>query len=147
MKKYILILIALLVISCNFNKTYHNREEDKQEAEKITEKFYDLIKKNERQEAFKLFGKKFFNVEQGKITNKEQLGQMLNDINSECGDKISNIQLNTWETFVSIGTNPKSQYVLLYRIKRNIQNTQEKITLEKDNDSIKIVGYDVSLTE
>lgn len=147
MKKYILILIALMVISCNFNKTYRNREEDKQEAEKITEKFYDLIKKNERQEVFKLFGKKFFNVEQGKITNKEQLGQMLDDINAECGDKISSNQLTIWETFVSVGTNPKSQYVLLYKVKRNIQNTQEKFTLEKNLDSIKIVGYDVSLTK
>lgn len=72
---------------------------------------------------------------------------MIDDINTECGDKISNIQLTMWETFVSVGTNPKSQYVLSYRIERNIQNTQEKFTLEKNNDSIKIVGYDVSLTK
>lgn len=61
--------------------------------------------------------------------------------------KISNIQLTIWETFVSVGTSSKSQYVLSYRVERNIQNTQEKITLEKDVDSIKIVGYDVSLTK
>ena len=29
MKKYTLILIPLLFIGCNFNKTYRNREEDK----------------------------------------------------------------------------------------------------------------------
>ena len=55
MKKYTLILIPLLFIGCNFNKTYRNREEDKQEAEKITEKFYSLIKNNNRKEALKLF--------------------------------------------------------------------------------------------
>ena len=32
-------------------------------------------------------------------------------------------------------------------IERNIQNTQEKFTLEKNNDSIKIVGYDVHFTK
>ncbi|OCA79866.1 hypothetical protein BBH99_05325 [Chryseobacterium contaminans] len=141
MKKYTLILIPLLFIGCNFNKTYRNREEDKQEAEKITEKFYSLIKNNNRKEALKLFGEKF------KLTRKDQLNKMLNEINSSCGSKISDTKLTTWETFVSIGTNPKSEYVLLYKINRNIKNTQEKITLEKNNDSIKIVGYDVSLAE
>lgn len=142
MKKYTLILIPLFFIGCNFNKTYRNREEDKQEAEKITEKFYSLIKNNKRKEALKLFGEKFF-----KLTRKDQLNEMLNEINSSCGSKISDTKLITWETFVSIGTNPKSEYVLLYKVNRNIKNTQEKITLEKNNDSIKIVGYDVSLAE
>jgi len=142
MNKYILILITLFLISCNFNKTYRNREEDKKEAEKITEKYYALIKENNRQEAFKLIGNKFFET-----TNKKQLNQMIDDINAECGDKISETQLTNWETFVSVGTNAKSQYVLLYKVKRNVQNTQEKITLEKDDDSIKIVGYDVHLAK
>ncbi|ASK30716.1 hypothetical protein CEY12_11575 [Chryseobacterium sp. T16E-39] len=142
MNKYILLLIAFFFVSCNFNKTYHNREEDKQDAEKITERFYYLIKNDDRQEAFKLIGSKFFET-----TNKKQLNQMIDDINAECGDKISNTKLTIWETFVSVGTNPKSQYVLSYKVKRNIQNTREKITLEKDDDSIKIVGYDVNLTK
>jgi hypothetical protein len=147
MKKYVLILIALILVSCNFNKTYHNREEDKKDAEKITEKYYQLIKGNNKQEAFKSFGEKFFDKKYGKINSKEQLNQMIDDINIECGDKILNTQLTIWETFVSVGTNPKSQYVLSYKVERNIQNTQEKFTLEKDDNSIKIVGYDVSLTK
>ncbi|WP_312902856.1 hypothetical protein [Chryseobacterium taichungense] len=142
MKKCILILVVLFLTSCNFNKTYHNREEDKKEAEKITGKFYALIKENNTQEAFKLIGNKFFET-----TNKKQLNQMIDDINAECGDKISNTQLTIWETFVSVGTNPKSQYVLSYKVERNIQNTQEKFTLEKEDDSIKIVGYDVHFTK
>ncbi|AZB26285.1 hypothetical protein EG339_17660 [Chryseobacterium bernardetii] len=108
MKKYTLILIPLLFIGCNFNKTYRNREEDKQEAEKITEKFYSLIKNNNRKEALKLFGEKFF-----KLTRKDQLNKMLNEINSSCGSKISDTKLTTWETFVSIGTNPKSECIII----------------------------------
>ncbi|AZA77615.1 hypothetical protein EG347_08850 [Chryseobacterium sp. G0186] len=142
MKKLLFLLISFLFISCNFNQTYHNREEDKKDAEKITGKFYSLLKKNNREEAFKLIDNKFFET-----TNKKQLNQMIDDINAECGDKISDTQLKIWETSVSVGTNSKSQYILLYRVERNIQNTQEKFTLEKDDDSIKIVGYDVSLAQ
>ncbi|MCS3529066.1 hypothetical protein [Chryseobacterium sp. JUb7] len=142
MKKYVLILISFLFLGCNFDKTYHNREGDKQDAQKITKKFYSLLKKNNREEAFKLIDNNFFET-----TNKKQLNQMIDDINAECGDKISDTQLTIWETFVSVGTQPKSQYVLSYKVKRNIQNTQEKFTLEKNDDSIKIVGYDVSLTK
>jgi hypothetical protein len=47
------------------------------------------------------------------------------------------------ETLVIKGTNPKSEYVLVYNVKRDIKNTQEKFTLHKEGDSIKIVGYDI----
>lgn len=139
MKNYILILMSLFLISCNFNKYYKNRDADKQDAEKVTENFYSLITNN-REQAFLLFGNKFFQV-----TSKEQLNQIFNDININCGNSL-NIQLLKWETLVSVGTNPKSEYVLLYKVKRNIKNTQEKITLEKDKNIIKIVGYDVNLS-
>ncbi|MEI3790538.1 MULTISPECIES: hypothetical protein [unclassified Chryseobacterium] len=65
MKKYILILITFILVSCNFNKIYQNREEDKKE------------------EAFKLFGDGFFQV-----TSKKQLEQMLDRIDKDCGDNI-----------------------------------------------------------
>lgn len=142
MKKYILILIASILVSCNFNKIYQNREEDKKDAEKIANKFYSLIQQNNRQEAFKLFGEKFFT-----ITSKGQLNQMIDNINMSCGSNMKTTELISWETFVSIGTNTKSEYVLLYKIHRNIKNTQEKITLQKDNDTIKIVGYNVDLMQ
>jgi len=43
MKKYVLILIAFVLISCNYNKIYEDRESDKQDARKIINKFYFLI--------------------------------------------------------------------------------------------------------
>ena len=142
MRKYLLVLIIFILVACNFNSTNYNREEDKNDAEKITQKFYSLIKENKRVEIFSLFGDKFYS-----ITSKQQLGQMLDNISSECGDKISDIKLQNWETSVTIGTNSKSQYVLLYQIQRDLKPTKEKITLEKVKGDIKIVGYNVNIAE
>lgn len=143
MKKYLLFFLVLLLITgCEFNKTYRNREQDKRDAEKITNQFYSLLKENKESQVYELFGDKFF-----KLTPKEQLTKMLNEINAECGNKILSIKLEKWESFVSTGTNNKSEYVLLYRIHRNLKNTEEKITLEKAKNNIKIVGYDVSLVK
>lgn len=143
MKRYLLFFLTLfLLTSCDFNKTYRNRAQDKLDAEKTTNHFYSLLKENKESQVYELFGDKFF-----RITPKEQLAKMLKDIGNKCGNKIFNITLEKSESFVSIGTNPKAEYVLLYKIQRNLKNTEEKITLEKVNDSIKIVGYDVSLSK
>lgn len=66
MKTRILILLSFILLSCNFNKVYKDREEDKREAEKITNKFYKYIKEEENQKALTLISDKFFNV-----TNKK----------------------------------------------------------------------------
>lgn len=43
MKKYILILISFIFIGCSYDKIYENREEDRQDAQKVVNKFYYLI--------------------------------------------------------------------------------------------------------
>ncbi|MDR6158666.1 hypothetical protein QF023_002182 [Chryseobacterium sp. SLBN-27] len=42
MKSKLLFLLAasLILISCNFNQFYKDRESDKEDGEKITQKFY-----------------------------------------------------------------------------------------------------------
>jgi len=54
MKNYILILLSWFLVSCSFNKTYENREADKEEAEKVTNSFYSLIQQNKKNELFGL---------------------------------------------------------------------------------------------
>lgn len=124
-------------MSCNFNSTYQNREADKKDAEKVAQKFYTFINDNNRENAFKLISKNLF-----KVTPKEKFNQILNNSFMECGN-IKNDSLIQWETLVVKGSNPKSEYVLIYNITREIKNTQEKFTLHKEGDSIKIVGYDI----
>ncbi len=44
MRKFIILFVILTLINCSFNNVRENREEDKKDAEKITLKFYSLIK-------------------------------------------------------------------------------------------------------
>ena len=139
MKKYFLILITFFFLSCNFNRTFENREEDKKDAEKITTNFFILLKNNDRNGVAKLFSDKFFQV-----TSKEKLNQMLNYTN-KVGGKMLNNSLSNWETTIVKGTNPKADYLMTYYVKRDSINTQEIFSLQKENDSIKIVGYKIDL--
>ena len=135
--KYISIFLLLLLVNCTFNTSSENREEDKKEAEQVAQNFYILMKENNSEDAFKLISKNLF-----KVTPKEKFKQILNKSSTECGN-IKNDSLVHWETLVIKGTNPKSEYMLIYNVKRDIKNTQEKFTLHKEGDSIKIVGYDI----
>lgn len=58
---------------------------------------------------------------------------------------ISNYSLSEWETIVATGANPKADYLLIYNAQRDKINTEEIFSLEKENDSIKIIGYKVNL--
>lgn len=126
MRKYILIFLALLLINCS------SKEPDRKEAEKITQKFYTLLKENNRDEIFKLCGDELF-----KIASKEQVNQMFDTSSSQFGN-VKNDSLIYEQTNIIKGVN---EYVLIYNVSRDIKNTQEKFTLHKEGNSIKIVGY------
>lgn len=138
MKKYLLILISLLLVSCDFNKYYKDREEDKQEAEHVTARFYSLIEENNKPEALTLFSDKFFQV-----TDRDKLNQMIEDTQREYG-KMKNYNLSQWETLVVKGSNPKSEYLLTYNVQRDTVQTQETFSLQKENNKIKIIGYKIN---
>ncbi|WP_223609612.1 hypothetical protein [Chryseobacterium sp. OSA05B] len=135
----LMFLVSISIVSCNYNETYSNREQDKREAEKIIHKFYISIKGNNTEKASKLFSKKFFH-----ITSRQRLNEMINWTN-EKGGAISNYALSNWQTLIINGPNPKSDYSLVYYAKRDSINTQEIFSLQKENDTIKIVGYKINL--
>ncbi|WP_370899832.1 hypothetical protein [Chryseobacterium gossypii] len=137
MKNFTAIILFFFIISCNFNSINKNREEDKKDAEKITHQFYDLIKENNKEEATKLVSTNLF-----KVTPKDKFNQILDISSVECG-VIKKYSLIHWETIVIKGNNPRSEYILVYSVKRTNKNTKEKFTLRKENDSIKILGYNI----
>jgi hypothetical protein len=134
-----LFTLSLLLISCNFNQIYTDRESDKTDGEKIPQKFYWEIRYGGNQDdIYKLFGEKFFSV-----TSKEKLTELLN-ITSQIGP-VQEYNLSKWQTLVVKGSNPKSEYLFTYEVKRGTEKTQETFTMEKDkNGNIKIVGYHVN---
>lgn len=139
MKYIYLFLISFLLISCSFNQTFSNRESDKKEAEKIPQKFYwEFRYGSNYDKIYDLFSEKFFEV-----TSKEKLNEINTVTQNEFGT-IEDYNLVKWETFVMTGTNPRSEYVLTYDVKRSIGKTQETFSMRKENGTIKIVGYRVN---
>jgi hypothetical protein len=136
MKKYILILIAFIFVSCSYDKIYENREEDRQDAQKIVNKFYFLIQHdNSKKEIFKLFSNRFF-----REVGKERFEKILNKTDRDFG-KIKDYQLtNSWTQIVK-GSNPISKYELSYLVTRDSTQTKEYFRLQKEKNSIKIISY------
>ncbi|WP_027383545.1 hypothetical protein [Epilithonimonas caeni] len=139
MKKYSSILFIILLTGCNFNTVYKNREQDKQDAEKITQKFYSIIKKGNTKEVLPLFSQDFF-----KVTNKDKFLELFEKTNNVYG-KILNDSLVHWETLVIKGNNPKSEYLLVYYAKRENIDSQEYITLHNEKKGIKIFEYRINV--
>ncbi|MCD9853917.1 hypothetical protein LUD75_04335 [Epilithonimonas sp. JDS] len=137
--KYLSVLLLLLMYSCSFNTTRQNRESDKKDAEKITQKFFTLMKQNNREQSYELFSSRFF-----KVTNKEKLNDMFDWTQKE-GGAFSNYSLSHWETLVVNGTDSRSEYLLTYYVTREKMNTEEIFSMQKEGDSIKIVGYKINL--
>lgn len=140
MKHLYLILISFLLVSCSFNQTFSNREEDKKDAEKISQKFFWELKYGGNMDTiYNLFGDKFFAV-----TDKEKLLQIINTTQNDIG-RIEEYNLVKWETLIVKGSNAKSEYLLVYDVKRGTSKTEETFSMQKDkNGDIKIVGYRVN---
>lgn len=132
MKKQIVILLfSLFLINCS-------SKENSVETKNITQKFYTLLKKNNREEIFKLCGSELF-----KIASKKQINHMFDTSFAQFGN-IKNDSLIYEQTNIIKGTHSKNEYILIYNVNREIKNTQEKFTLHQQGDSIKIVGYFIS---
>jgi len=140
MKHLYLILISFLLISCSFNQTFSNREEDKKDAEEISQKFFWELKYGGNMDTiYSLFGDKFFEV-----TDKDKLLQIINTSQNDIG-RVEEYNLVKWETLIVKGSNSKSEYVLVYDVKRGTAKTEETFSMQKDkNGDIKIVGYRVN---
>jgi len=136
MRNIILLSILTIVFAgCNFNTTSTNNEYDRKDAEKITNKFYHYLDMNDFKKAETLFSEKFFEV-----TDRDQLQKIFEKTVEDCGT-LTNFELQDWNTLVVKGSNPKSEYVLLYKVSRKKKDTMERVSMMKENDSIKIVGY------
>ncbi|MDQ0592903.1 hypothetical protein QFZ37_001272 [Chryseobacterium ginsenosidimutans] len=140
MKPIIYLLFFFLLISCNFNQFYKDRESDKEDGEKIPQKFYWELRYGGNQDnIYKLFGEKFFAV-----TNKDKLAELINVTQNKIGP-VQEYNLVKWETMVVKGSNARSEYLFTYDVKRGSENTEEIFTMERDKDGdIKIVGYRVN---
>lgn len=141
MKNLNLIIILTTFISCNFNKIHENRLTDKEDAEKVINRLYSLTSNVDDSRIYEIFSPKFY-----KATTKDELKRIIETANSKAG-KIGSDSLLVWKTKVLEGTDSKSEYLLTYYVRREQFNTLETFSMEKEkeNDSIKIIGYDIKI--
>ncbi len=127
-----------LITSCHFNDQYLDREEDKNDAEKITSEFYKNLQNHDSIALFKLFSDKFWGN-----TDSIKFYKDISNIEGKLG-KLEKIELDHWNTRVVEGTDPISEYVLYYLNKYEKHEAKETINLLKENGQIKIVGYNIN---
>lgn len=139
MKKIFLsiFLLSITLSSCNFNKHYTNRPLDKEEVERITTKFYYLLRDKKYKQTNSLFSPRFLEV-----TNASKVSEIFQASDEKLGE-IKDQTLETCETNVVEGSNPISEYLLVYNVKRTKFNSKETIHLEKEKGIIKILSYNV----
>jgi hypothetical protein len=137
-KSISIILSLTLFFSCSFTATYNNRVEDKNEAQKVADKFYTLLKAGKYDDTYKLLSKKFF-----QDSDTSELNKMYHIIFQKLG-AIKSDSVAHWETHVITGTNSSSVYVLYYLVEREKYESKETVSLSKENDTIKIDGYHVN---
>lgn len=139
MKKILLFITLTLLVSCSFNQTFSNRESDKDEAQKVSEKFYwELQYGSNQDKMYELFSDKFFEV-----TSREKLNQLNLDTQNHSGI-IKQNDLVKWETLVVKGSDSKSEYLLIYNVTRESGMTEETFSMLKEDGIIKIVGYHIN---
>jgi hypothetical protein len=131
----LIILNIFILFGCNF--FYKNREEDKNDAEKVTIEFYNFLQHDKYELTYK-----FFSPELLEVTDSTKLKLTFESLKSKLG-AIKSYKLTDWETLRIEGTNPKSEYVLVYEIERELYNSKERISLVKVDGEIKIIGFNV----
>lgn len=132
------LLIYLFIVSCRFNSTYNNREEDRQDGEKTIAQFYELLKNQDYKGTYRLFDKRFFEV-----TDTQKLNEIY-DITFEKLGNVERYDIEKWETEAIVGANSKTNYVFLLNVKRSNYVSKETVTLLKEKDGLKIISYHVN---
>ena len=132
-------VVILVLTSCHFNSWVIDSEEDKRDAEKTTNKLFDLLKKKRYEETTTLFSKNFF-----EYTSKEKLVKLFSVTNKKLG-QLEEIKLNSWETRVVKGSDPSANYVLIYRNRYEKFQATETLQLIKEKDgNIRIMRYRIT---
>ena len=142
MKKIIIFLVftSVLLTSCNFNAnaSYENETKEKENAESVSALLYYNTGKNNFNEAINLFSDSIYDA-----SKKDALKQFLEEKKQTLGE-FKDYSLVDWKTIRVTGTNPKTEYLLIYNVIYANYNAKESISLIKEKGKVKIVGYNVN---
>lgn len=134
------VLFTSILLGCNLNTNlnYENEVSEKEDAESVVSKLYWYTNNNELTKIPDLFGKSFY-----KTSDVTGLLNFLNDKKNTFGN-FKGYNLISWKTNRTEGSNPISQYLLIYSVKYSNGETVEEISLIKEDNQIMISGYRVN---
>ncbi|WP_426324388.1 hypothetical protein [Pedobacter sp. R-06] len=137
-KTYLFMFILISIfISCTVKTTTTDNVEDKNKAEAISDKFYNALKKQQYPSTISLFSSKFFHV-----LSRETLLKNYTKIANEQGTVVS-ADLIEWHTKTVSNDESKNVYTLTFNVKRTLNKTIETLTFYMENNTLKIVNYDI----
>lgn len=139
MKKYYFILFTL--VACNFNTSLSvdNEDEEKQKAEAVIDKFYEMIQAHDYNGAQELFDDQFYEV-----TSSENLLNIFHKTRLDLGE-FKKKNLVDWQTHrVGVGKSKNVEYLLIYEIDYTKSKSQATFSLIDSGEGPKIVGYEVN---
>lgn len=141
MKKNVLFLtILILFISCNFNANFssENEESDKSEALSIAGFFYLHMANKSHDSILNLMSNEFY-----KVTSKDEFIKFLKNKDSLLGD-YKDMKLLSCKTLRVSGTNPKTEYYLIFKIRYSRRQVEENISMINEKGLVKIIGYSIN---
>lgn len=135
MRKIFFVLGFLFFISCTI--THKDNEIDKNEAEKIANKFYYYQEMGRLSEIHDLLSNEAKTEE-----SLQEWDELIIGAYHEFG-KVKNFELDKWSTFTADGLITRGEYLLQFYVTRIPKKTFENLYLIRENDSIKIAGYEI----
>lgn len=136
----IFLLFASVLSSCNFsaNVKKENDVVDKEAAESTVGLFY-LYTTNKKYDSIpNLMSNEFY-----KLVSKEELNTYLLNKEKKLGD-FKDFTLKDWKTTRTSGTDSKTEYLLIYDVTYSNAHAEESISLVKENEKVRIFGYNVN---
>lgn len=134
------LLFSLSVLSCNFNANvnFENEEKEKENAESTAALMYLELSKKNYDKVTSLFSDSFF-----KTDSRENFIKVLSNKTEKLGD-FQDYKLIEWKTSRTQGTNTNTQYLLVYEVKYSKFKATESLSMLKEGEAIKIIGYHVN---
>ena len=140
--KILFFLLYISLVSCDFNKKYHNRESDFNDASDVVQSFYKFLQQGKNDMAFSLIHPSVW-----KQNDSVKLSQYFINMGKLQNESVKRT-IDHWTTDLVVGYQPSSSYKLYYIDQYKNFSLKVSISLIKDRSlGIKIIGYNAGEKE
>ncbi|HVV54472.1 MAG TPA: hypothetical protein VHC47_04080 [Mucilaginibacter sp.] len=129
--------LAALLTACTFTTSRTNSEEDRNAAEKVANKLFEILKAKNYDASYSLFSDSLW-----VNTKKETLKTLFTYSYDKLGDMQSD-SLADWQTRIVSGTTNSADYQLIYKNHYQKGMAEVDIVLTGEKGRIKILGYHI----